>query len=142
MITQWIDGVAGIAYISVCGREMAEGFLRAIESLLTHAAWRPDTPILEDLRELQGDLPPQCLDTSLSYLMARTRLSGRCRWAVVHRGDNPVLISLLDAAVQRAEASGVALRSFVRMSDAHAWLSDLSAATSGLASFVLVEALL
>ena len=48
----WLDLSAGLGYIAVGVRFNAfRHFLNAIDTLIANPAWKPGTPVLEDLRD-------------------------------------------------------------------------------------------
>jgi hypothetical protein len=133
MVMQWIDQVAGVAYVCVRGPLTAFAeFLQAIERLITHPSWQAGMPIIEDLRELSGEPPPECLEDWRQYVAEREHALHGCRWAVVSRGNDPELASVLDTAGQYATTAAVTLRQFTNTVDAHAWLSQASVVSLAL----------
>jgi hypothetical protein len=120
--TQWIDQMAGIAYISVLSRiQEFRDFLDGVEQLISHPKWQPGMPVIEDLRGCQW-IPP---DTSIaewrSYVAAHKTSLGGCRWAVVRDGATSRVEPLLDAAEDDAALSGLVLQRFTSMVEAHVW---------------------
>ena len=133
MVFQWIDQVAGLAYVCVRGRLVTfTEFLNSIDALTTNPNWHPGMPILEDLRDFEGDPQPDSVQAWRRYITERAPMLQGCRWAVVRRGENPAMVSVLDTAAQHATTAGVTLRQFTNSIDAHAWLSQASAVVLAL----------
>jgi hypothetical protein len=125
MVMQWIDQVAGLAYMCVRGSVTSAEFLNGINRLIRDPNWRARMPILEDLREFRGAL--DWLEDWRTYVSDHAHALEGCRWAFVSRGDDSPLASALDTAAHSATAAGVNLKQFTSTVDAHAWLSQASA---------------
>jgi hypothetical protein len=122
-VQQWIDRVAGVAYISVGIRlESFREFLDAIDKLISHPDWRPGMPVLEDLRRCHWIPPKSAIDEWRAYVAQNRSWLEGCRWAVVRRGLVPAVVAVLDAAAKDAASSGVVLKHFTDMIEAHLWL--------------------
>ncbi len=122
-VHQWLDMSIGLAYIVVGPQLKAfSDFLHAIEELIERPAWRPGIPVVEDLRQCQWIPPTRAVEEWRAYVAGRQPQLGGCRWAVVTRGDNSSVVSILDAAAHDAAPNGVTLRRFTSMVDAHLWV--------------------
>jgi hypothetical protein len=122
-VRQWIDTVAGVAYISIGSRlESFREFLDAIDKLISHPDWRPGMPVLEDLRRCHWIPPKSAIDEWRAYVAQNRSWLEGCRWAVVRRGLVPAVVAVLDAAAKDAASSGVVLKHFTDMIEAHLWL--------------------
>ena len=122
-VHNWLDLSAGLAYIIVGVRFKAfRHFLDAIDTLIANPAWQPGTPVLEDLRDCDWTPPPPALEEWRAYVARRQPMLNGCRWAVVIRGGNPTVASILDAAAEDAARGGVLLKRFTNTIDAHLWL--------------------
>ena len=122
MVQEWVDFSAGLAYIAVAGRlTVFREFLDAIERLLSHPDWRPGMPVVEDLRGCEWVPPPAAIDEWKNYVDDRQPQLQGSRWAVVTRGDNVEVGFNLDAAAEDAAPSGVTLKQFTNMIEAHLW---------------------
>jgi hypothetical protein len=122
VVLQWIDHMAGVAYI--CVRPNLRAFrdvLDAVETLIRHPDWRPGMPIIEDLRELTCATALSTGEEWRAYVEEhRANLRG-CRWAVVRRADDSAVASMLETVARDAARYGVLLEQFSRMLDAHIW---------------------
>ena len=96
--------------------------LDAIDTLISNPAWQPGTPVLEDLRDCEWTPPPPALEECRAQVARRQPMLNGCRWAVVIRGGNPTVASILDAAADDATHGGVVLKRFTSTIDAHLWL--------------------
>ena len=120
---QWIDQTVGVAYISVGDHlEAFDEFLDAIDDLISRPEWRPGMPVVEDLRQCRWIPPPPAIRAWQVYVADRQERLGGCRWAVVSRGDNPVVASILDSAAEYAAPVGITLKHFTNMLKAHIWV--------------------
>jgi hypothetical protein len=82
MTFQWIDGVAGIAYIVIRGPTAYVELLDAIDRLTSDPVWRPGMPIIEDLRDYRSCLrPPSVVEQWSRSARDRRRALNDCRWA-------------------------------------------------------------
>lgn len=122
MTCQWIDEVAGVAYLRVDGPALPmDKFLGLLDGLLVHPKWRRGMPVIQDIRGLTSTPPVSCVIDWSDYLLARGPMLHGCRIAVVARGDDPVLDSVVEecGAVSGSEYISVAM--FRDMSAAHQW---------------------
>lgn len=123
MTLQWIDRGTEVAYLVVHGQMPAfVEFLNAVDHLIADPAWHPGLPIIEDLRDYQGSVPPNCIEQWRRYVGERRRVLNGCRWAIVRRDDNPGLLSVLNIAADDAAQHAVVVRQFTNMVDAHLWV--------------------
>jgi hypothetical protein len=131
MTLQWIDRIAGVAYICVRDQLPAfREFLNAIDQLITHPHWRPGMPIVKDVREWRGDPPAECAEEWRAYIAERRRFLEGCRLAVVCRKDDRRLVNALDAALAEVPAA-VTLQEFSDMIHAHLWIQPRQAPSTG-----------
>ena len=122
-VHHWLDLSAGLAYIAVGVRFNAfRHFLDAIDRLIANPAWQPGTPVLEDLRDCTWTPPPPAIEEWRAYVARRQPMLNGCRWAVVIRGVNPAVASILDTAAEDAAPAGLLLKRFTNTIDAHLWL--------------------
>ena len=119
----WIDTAVGVAYVRVFGAlSHFPDLLSVFDNIFSDPRWRPDMPIVEDVREMTVRPPLTCLDEWRVYVRKRRQTVSGVRWAIVAPDTDTALRTMLDRAVADAAACGVKMRIFSRMLDAHMWL--------------------
>jgi hypothetical protein len=129
MTFQWIDAVAGVAYIRVEGPVLPmQQFLEMMDGLLVNPRWRHGMPVIQDIRGLTSTPPASCVDEWDDYVRLRRPLLEGCRIAVVARGDDPGLETVVTGCRQAASPAWVSVAMFRDMSAAHLWALRLAEA--------------
>ena len=120
----WIDTTADVAYVAVRGALPHFPTLLALfDRVFADPQWRPDVPIVEDVRELTIRPPATCLSEWRDYVRERRPIVGGCRWAIIAPDTDARLRAILRAAARDAAANGVTMEVFGNMIDAHVWLA-------------------
>lgn len=121
----WIDSTAHVAYIAVRGAltEFRE-VLAVFDKLFADPRWKPDMPIVSDVRELTAHPSASSIvDHWRAYVRQHHPLVSGGHWAIVARDGDTHLREALSAAAVDAASSQVTMQIFSSMTDAHVWLA-------------------
>jgi hypothetical protein len=92
------------------------------DNIFSDPRWRPDMPIVEDVREMTVPPPLTCVDEWRAYVRDRQPTLAGVRWAIVAPASDPTLRAVLDQAAADAATGGVTMQVFSHMLEAHSWL--------------------
>jgi hypothetical protein len=119
----WIDTAVGVAYVRVLGAlSHFPELLTVFDRIFADPRWRPDMPIVEDVREMTERPPLTCVEEWRAYLRERGPRIAGVRWAIVAPATDEALRAVLDQAAADAAVGGVTIQVFSRMLEAHDWL--------------------